>query len=160
MSGKEVAQASDPDFRALADKLTVEAATVRPDTKRWIEEKVGAIAASSSLEEINALAEAGGISSKDLVGHMIEFKDAVAGESAAQYKEQNNNNVLGKVLLVDGTDLTTGEEIQFTGGGDTFVSQVTAVRDNIGFPQTGTLMSKAAGAGDIVYVKWLVKRQG
>lgn len=157
MSGKEVERAS-AHFGDLADKLTVEAATVRPDTRKWIEEKTGAIAAATTLEEINALAEAGGIASKDLVGHMIEFRDAVAAESASRFKEQDNNNVLGKVLLVDGVDRTTGEQIQFTGGGDTFVAQVIAVRDNIGFPQTGTIMARAAGGGDIIYVRWLASK--
>lgn len=137
-------------FAAKRAALDLETSMTDGDSLReWIQGKLGAIMTATSFEQINMLmTETGTTAAKSLVGRTFEILDFASRESAEQYRQ---NSQLQKYLLVKAVDTSTGEEFVVDGGGDQFVAGLIAMRDLYGFPFSGTLLSLAAGNGDLQY---------
>ena len=134
----------------LRDKLHLEASLTRSDSSEWRAGLITSLAEADSLEALNELATGQSApSGQNLVGHTFVIRDF-----AMQRQPEDKESVLGVFLIIDAVDADTGEEITFTCGGDTVVSQLFAVREKIGLPVTGTLMSMQKGRGDVLYFRF------
>ena len=158
----EVAKPESPAaFASLAARLDLEATMVTRDRgagNEWIKEKLVAISEADSVEDINSLATSGSLpSSKELIGHTFDVKDFALQESGEQYRE---NSILKKMVIIQAIDVDTGEEIVFSGGGDTFLTQLVAMRDKFDFPFIGTILGQKTGSGyDMLYWRFRVPKK-
>jgi hypothetical protein len=148
-------------FDTLVQRLDLEATLVTRDRtagNEWIKEKLVAISEADSVEDINALATSGSLpSSKELIGHTFDVKDFALQESGEQYRE---NSLLKKMVIIQAVDVDTGEELVFSGGGDTFLTQLIAMRDKFDFPFTGTILGQKTGSGyDMLYWRFRVPKK-
>jgi hypothetical protein len=164
MSVSDIVKAGDTAaidaYEALRDKLAVESGTAQADSRTWVAEKLGKISQAATLEELNELAVTTSPSAEDFLGIPLEFRDAVSQESSFRNDPDNpQGSLLEKKLIVDALNTVTGEDVQFPVGADTVVAQLIACRDNIGFPQTGTILEKPMASGRrIFYIQWRVKK--
>lgn len=153
-------QEPEQAFEQVRDRLDLEASMTRSDRSsltEWMEAKVAKIVQADSVADINALAvESGTTASKTLVGRTFEVQDFALQESAEQYRD---NSVFQKVVFIQAVDTETGEEMVVSGGGDTFIAQLVAMRDHFGFPFQGTVLAKQTGSGnELLYWRMSVKK--
>lgn len=156
----EVARPETPAFDTVRARLDLEASMTQQDrgaTNDWIKDKLTQILEADSVEDINALATSGSLpASKDMIGRTFTVLDFGLQESGEQYRE---NSVLQKMVIIRAADADSGEEIIFSGGGDTFVAQLVAMRDRFDFPFTGTILGQKTGAGyDMLYWRFRVPK--
>lgn len=148
---KDVVKATPSAFDTVFEALKTEAlpAAERGESSEWLKDKLAATVTASSVEEINAAADTGLTASKLLVGRSFIIESFELSEASAEYRD---NSMLKKWAVVRAYDKDTGEEIIISGGGDTFVAQLVAMRRNFGFPFSGTLLSKTTASGnDMLY---------
>lgn len=157
MAGKTVDNV--PQFLTIdqvRDRFNLEAETTTVDgdsLKAWQAGIITDVMNATDFEAINAAAEVNALTpSKECLGRTFEVKDIAIRQSAEAFQA---NSLLGKFVIMQTIDVSTGEEVILDGGGDTFVAQAMAMRDRYGFPFKGTIRGKRTSNGyDVLYWKF------
>lgn len=149
MAGKQVETRPEFTFEAIRTRFNNEADGTDVEggsLQKFIRDKLSAIMSAGDFAAINEAAVGTGLTaSKECVGRRFEIKDLAIRESGDTFR---GNNELDKYVLLEVVDCATGEELIVDGGGDTFVTQVMAMRDRYDFPFIGTVLARQTATGN------------